>query len=321
MTRLVHTLEKLTSMCAKCPGESETHKHLAWGMSDRMWATAEETAYPVPLCKTWAGLVLDQLLALGGIAPAASLADRVGRDHRAAQAVLGHQAKSKRLPPLVKEFKDIFYMVCNPQQMPPNKVTVQTPIDAECDHNFPKSLMKKTSASNVSNDVQDDIPLQEDCDDHGVSNQIKVFMGVPWTPKEFIEQASNLQHPKHIVQSLDMFLKEVIYNNANTDFLHIGRDRINAMRKWTSKAKELEDVEKEVKAKLPEHCFEVLRHKRLSLFQDMLNDIGYDDKSIASEMCVGFKLAGPIPPSPVFKKKRTSATLSVNDLRHSAFLQ
>ena len=50
----------------------------------------------------------------------------------------------------------------------------------------------------------------------------------------------------------------------------------------------------------------------------MLNDIGYDDKSIASEMCVGFKLAGPIPPSPVFKKKRTSATLSVNDLRHSA---
>ena len=113
-------------------------------------------------------------------------------------------------------------------------------------------------------------------------------MGVPWTPKEFIEQASNLQHPKHIVQSLDMFLKEVIYNNANTDFLHIGRDRINAMRKWTSKAKELEDVEKEVKAKLPEHCFEVLRHKRLSLFQDMLNDIGYDDKSIASEMCVGF---------------------------------
>ena len=76
LTRLVHTLEKLTSMCAKCPGESETHKHLAWGMSDRMWATAEETAYPVPLCKTWAGLMLDQLLALGGIAPAASLADR-----------------------------------------------------------------------------------------------------------------------------------------------------------------------------------------------------------------------------------------------------
>eukprot|EP00434_Breviolum_minutum_P011523 symbB.v1.2.010159.t3/scaffold660.1/size175713/16 len=330
LTRLVHTLEKLTSMCAKCPGESETHKPLAWGMSDRMWATAEETAYPVPLCKTWAGLVLDQLLALGGIAPAASLADRVGKDHRAAQAMLGHQAKSKRLPPLVKEFKDIFYMVCNPQQIPP--VTVQTPIDAECDHNFPQSFIpagsrivrtqilgvKKTSASNVSNDVQDDIPLHEDCDDHGVLNQIKVFMGVPWTPKEFIEQASNLQHPKHIVQSLDMFLKEVIYNNANTDFLHIGRDRINAMRKWTSKAKELEDVEKEVKAKLPEHCFEVLRHKRLSLFQDMLNDIGYDDKSIPSEMCVGFRLAGPIPPSPVFKKKRTSATLSVNDLRHSA---
>ena len=80
-------------------------------MSDRTWATAEETAYPVPLCKTWAGLVLDQLLALGGIAPAALLADRVGRDHRAAQAVLGHQAKSKRLPPLVKEFKDIFYII------------------------------------------------------------------------------------------------------------------------------------------------------------------------------------------------------------------
>ena len=78
--------------------------------------------------------------------------------------------------------------------------------------------VKKTSASNVSNDVQDDIPLQEDCDDHGVSNQIKVFMGVPWTPKEFIEQASNLQHPKHIVQSLDMFLKEVIYEQCQYGF-------------------------------------------------------------------------------------------------------
>ena len=35
LTRLVHTLEKLTSMCAKCPGESETHKHLAWAFSPR----------------------------------------------------------------------------------------------------------------------------------------------------------------------------------------------------------------------------------------------------------------------------------------------
>lgn len=141
LTRLVHTLEKLTPMCARCPGESETHKHLAWGMSDRMWATAEETAYPVPLCKTWASLVFDQLISLGGIPPATSLSDRIGKDNRAAQAALGHQTKSKRLPPLVKEFKDIFHLICTPQQLPPSKFGDDTPITDDVEHNFPQSVI------------------------------------------------------------------------------------------------------------------------------------------------------------------------------------
>lgn len=145
-----------------------------------------------------------------------------------------------------------------------------------------------------------------------VSYKVKVFIGVPST--------LNKRHPKHIVQSLDDVLKEVIRNNAVSDPLHIGRERINAVRKWTARAKDLEDIEKEVKERLPEHCFEVLKHKRLSLFQDMLNDISFEDSEIASEVCVGFKLAGPISPSPVFKKKRTSATLTVEELRQSAHI-
>ena len=68
LTRLFHTLPLLEELCATCPGESPEHVHLPWGQAaDGHFATSEETAYPLPLCKAWAHLVYEQLIALGAI--------------------------------------------------------------------------------------------------------------------------------------------------------------------------------------------------------------------------------------------------------------
>ena len=321
LTRLVHTMPLLNNMCATCPGESKTHKHLGWGLAGNTWATAQETSYPYQLCQTWASIFFEQLIQFDAIPPAASMSERDIHDHKAAQAELGTQAKRKRLPPLVKEFKDVFHVVCNPHQIPPGKIDIPWPIPTTCEHTFPSQNIPAGSRI-VRTQILGDVNASTDKDHDNnvgiIANSVKVFVGIPWTPAEFLEQAADVRHPKHVVHSLDSTLKDVISALADKPAVDIGRLRIQAMHKWIQKARDLEQVEADIRDQMPAHCAGILKNKRLSLFRDMLNEIEYEDGDIVADMCVGFKLTGPIKGSSMFRKKRSSATISVDELRRSA---
>ena len=87
-------------------------------------------------------------------------------------------------------------------------------------------------------------------------------------------------------------------------------DRIT-LRKWVSRAKELEDEERDLKLRLPGHCQQVLKRNRIILFKEMLVACNYEDQEIVFDMSVGFKLSGPIPPSKVLRPKRSHGSLTV----------
>ena len=61
----------------------------------------------------------------------------------------------------------------------------------------------------------------------------------------------------------------------------------------------------------------VLTKKRLLLFEEMLNETGHGDGNLVKDL-QGFKLTGPIPSVPGFRKKLTPSTLTEDDLRRNA---
>ena len=324
LTKLAHTIPALCDMCALCPGETPTHQHLPWGVQNNKWATAEETAYPTPLCKTWASLILEFLVSLGAVPPARDLSDRHILDHKAAQTALAHQSASKRIPPLVKEFKQIHYIMGRLHDEFPTKCSSDVPIPPDIQHDFPSPiipagarLLRTQVLGDSSASAQS---LASDDNKHVVDRKtaIKFVYGIPWTAQEFIHQACNASHPKDIITSLDPCLRQVIENNAQDSFSVVAGDRIKAMTKWVGRARELEEQERALKESLPSHCAKILQNKRLSLFREMLEEAKFPDKEIANEMCAGFKLSGEIPKSPLFRKKRVSATMTVDDLKQSA---
>ena len=73
-TLLLHNIPSFDKLCLQCPGESPEHHHLPWGRISRFrYATSEETAYPLPLCRTMAQLLLTQLTQRTGLHPVALL--------------------------------------------------------------------------------------------------------------------------------------------------------------------------------------------------------------------------------------------------------
>ena len=98
----------------------------------------------------------------------------------------------------------------------------------------------------------------------------------------------------------------------------VARQRLENLKKWMSRAKELEPVEARLKELMPRHCREILSNKRLQLFKEMLEASEHKDLSLVSDMSEGFKLSGPIPKCDAFRAKRTSATLTTAALRKSA---
>ena len=66
-----------------------------------------DSAYPVDLCRLWTELLVLQLLDLGAKPLPKELSDAQPKLHWAAQAATSVQIPRKRLPPLVKEWKEV----------------------------------------------------------------------------------------------------------------------------------------------------------------------------------------------------------------------
>ena len=103
-TKLMCNFRELSLLAVTC---NNKHGHLPWGRSsNNKWATAEECAYPWPLCKAWAEVVTDLFIARGALPMPRCLKECVvsgANAHvRQARAAAGLQPKSNILAPLIQ---------------------------------------------------------------------------------------------------------------------------------------------------------------------------------------------------------------------------
>ena len=146
----------------------------------------------------------------------------------------------------------------------------------------------------------------------------RVVVGIPWSPEEFIQKALEVKNPKDMLRGIPEELQCTIDHLCNMHPAEVARHRLENLKRWMSRAKELEPVEARLKELMPRHCREILSNKRLQLFKEMLEASEHEDLSLVSDMSEGFKLSGPIPKCDAFRAKRTSATLTTAALRKLA---
>ena len=92
---------------------------------------------------------------------------------------------------------------------------------------------------------------------------------------------------------VDDSMKRVISLNLVEPPYVLAKQRVEFLKKWTARAKELSSEEERLRNGMPEHVRQVLGEKRrLVLFGEMLKELGYPDDKLISDIAAGFKLSG-----------------------------
>ena len=141
--------------------------------------------------------------------------------------------------------------------------------------------------------------------------------GVPWTPHEFVKQAVKGGHPRLLQSFLPEELQEAIHccaHMSDADLIHM---RSKWVQRWAARANspELKEKEKNLKTSMPKHLARLLEPKRLLLWKEMLEDLGYDDLDVVNEVVEGTDLLGEVPLTGIFPQQFKAATTTVAQLK------
>lgn len=331
-TKLLHVIDSFAALNVTCDG---SHVHAQWGYSQNSWATAEETAYPFPLCKAMAFHLCEFLFDLGCHRPPRAIEESVN-DLQLQKVFAGAQPKGKRVLPLVAEFKTVVKLTGHPSAMPPQKVkepwSIPTTIQCEPALETLPAGSRVIRAHMQGGDVEalkkafptdseihvGSVLDESDCFDDVNSIRMVNIVGIPWAIEEFIGKAAACAHPKMLVTGLDTDITDLVDFYASSHLGDITSARTETLRRWMRQAVDCMDEEKKLKDEMPDHCKNILQKKRLVLFGKLMQEVGHEDSNLHLEIARGFDLSGPIPRSGVCRKRKKPGNLGRAELRRRA---
>ena len=130
----------------------------------------------------------------------------------------------------------------------------------------------------------------------------RVVIAIPREPLDFLARAIEVGHPRGMAIQLPPVLQDVIDWNRDADAFEIYKHRIDFVRFWTHKAKELSKADADLLQRALTHLQPLLKGKRLVLWQAMLEYYQYPDATLIQDVVNGFPLTGWLPDSQVFPK-------------------
>ena len=117
-TRLLATYPQVSKLAVKCNGQ---HEHAKWGRVRNKWATAEEVEYPTGLCQAWSNVMVQILCEHGAVKSALQLSDIGEFTTRQSRAEVGKQPRGNRIPPFVREYKQLIKLTGPLSALPTSK--------------------------------------------------------------------------------------------------------------------------------------------------------------------------------------------------------
>ena len=121
-------------------------------------------------------------------------------------------------------------------------------------------------------------------------------------------------HPRSFKALLPPVLDEALSCNAYRSSAEVSALRAKWFSKWVARSAQLKDKESALKESMPEHLKKILGPKRLLLLAEILEEEGYPDKDVFSEIALGTELAGQVPCAGVFDKCFRPAEMSMDQL-------
>ena len=310
------------SICLQCPGN---HRHAKWGVQHikgkRVFATQEERHYPSGLCACVAQVILQLCKTHGMEMPADSL-QFSSRDTSSllqqAKVETGIYTKLSKLPPLIPEYSAVISAI---HWKTDTKFLAHTkqPIEART---FDGSKVVIPAGARL---IQR--PLQLEKGESSSSSckrsirgevECKHMWGVPWSPSQFVTEATRLGHPKSFLSSLPEILMRAVKNNVNLSSATIASKRNEWFKRWLSRADALRASDDAIKKHLQEESKQVIDKKRISLFKEILESSNYSDMAVVDILSKGAPLAGLVEESGIFPKVFRPAALSVQSLKDRA---
>ena len=171
-TQLLATYPQVVKLAVTCNGR---HQHAKWGRIRNKWATAEEVEYPRGLCQAWSNVMVQILCEYGAIKAATQISEIHDFTTRQSRAELGKQPRGNRIPPFVREYKQIITLLGPVSALPFSKKldsswTIPAAVSSE-----PNIPCLPINSKILSTQVQGET---------GESAEMRI--GVPWEPLNFL---------------------------------------------------------------------------------------------------------------------------------------
>ena len=302
----------LDALEARC---DNSHSHKSWKVTvtdtSVHFPTSEEAAYPQVLCQRIVECVKQKVLQQGAIL-STTLAEQIQQPDAdaAGRIALGSLPRGTKVRPLVAEFGTFVAAVVPTQQ-------------TQAIDSFLASLPKGSKITSRQLRRRGEIRVvKEDCKLlAGVENlqdgdMVELcWIGVPSSPSHFVERAYEAGHPRGLDVHVDEAMLEVVKLNLIDPPFVLAKKRAQFMKRWTERAKQLSAEEERLRAQMPEHVRQVVGRKRLVLMGEILEDLGYPDDKLVSDIAAGFRLSGYMTKSNVFRAKSKRPPLSMETLK------
>ena len=315
--------------------------------------THSEAAYPEILCNRIASLLKAEMLRQGAL-EVDDLKTQVKHQSKSTnRIVLGALPRGKQIQPLVSEFGTYINVILDVQfdeglqqflQRLPKGSAIQSRLlttwgetrDAIQKQSKKKMLERKLEmlknqkmgSAEPFKAVYDDIPFSMGCEPDSTYKLLtsetgkhddevceKVVVAIPREPLDFLERALAVGHPRSVAIQLPPVLRQVMEWNRDADAYSIYKHRIEFVRFWTDKAKELKLADEQLIQQAPAHLKPLLVGKRLAVWQAMLEYYEYPDKALIQDVVTDFPLTGWLPDSQVFPKDFRPPSMSTSTLK------
>jgi hypothetical protein len=303
----VNFLASLGLMC------DQSHQHESWKPrwvdGKLFFPTAAEAAYPQILCQRLASLCLDEAVSRH-LAPCTELHDQLVLDEGIGKRNLfASQSRGNKLKQILSEYG------C--------KLKAALPLGfQQLDKflaNFPKGtkiIHRQVQAGYLRDEWKNKMSYEVHIAE-GSHFEI-LTLGVPREPEPFMKAATEAGHPKHALARVSDLLSSTLREVFLGDPFKVRARRAAFLKRWMKRALELRTEEQKLHARLPEHLQHLLTGKKLLLWREILDDLGYPDSKIVDEICGGFPLTGWAEQSGVFQTQVRPPSTSFKQLEGMA---
>ena len=283
------------SLEARC---DDSHPHKPWQPRlvgrQLKFRTADESTYPSLFCHRLRSAVAARLgLPLLSQEPAQC----ISLHDKGTRLALGQQPRGSGFGPLVAEFSHFVSCFC-PAAQPQlaDAFLLQQPKGARI---VRRRVLQPGEVVQALEHCEHCVFLEmPDLKSQRVPCPFQVELcsiGIPCQPSEFIKRAVAVGHPRSLEFHLDEDVSRAVHANFVGDASVVASFRIDFVKKWSNRAKELQGAEDALHAEMPEYLAQVLQGKRLLLFKEMMTAAGCTDELLFRDIVSGFRISGWMP--------------------------